>query len=401
LLGAVGLPLWSGRLEEETRLLPMLASTLDAYVRALCSGRAVPASIISRFQRLDQRARELPPPPAENEPRPPIDGPVGAVHEADPFVTLLRDPLNLLVGAEPAIAAVTAFRFWRVASDLRDAGRWSLLPEVDDAVIDQVVELFYEIRVLEAERAADRSAWTGLCARSVIVPTTRRVELTLEYANEAAQQRLRRIQRRVQERLRETGFAAAQLKVTGTAEEGPAAVWPPGQIVAEIELQNAKDWPGLVDTLVAARAELVDEHRAMTALVSVAGRLSRHLSGEVAKAWWPRADFAALGRKSAPEPRGDAWRCGLSAAARIRATRRWAALGSVAGPMQGLIVTATDYAQHDLDEGRRVLLTLGAQQAAATLDELASLDTLDLDLCLRARETALALADADLAPRHA
>lgn len=399
LLGAVGLPLWSGRLEEETRLLPMIASTLDAYVRALCSCRAVPASIISRFQRLDQRARELPPPPAENESRQPVDGHVGAMHEADPFVTLLHDPLHLLVGAEPAIAAVTAFRLWRVASDLRNAGRWSLLPEVDDAVIDQVVELFYAIRVFEAERAVDRSAWTGLCARGAIVPTARRVELTLEYANEGAQRRLRRIQRRVQERLHETGFAAAQLTVTGTAEDGPAAVWPPGQIVAEIELQRAKDWPGLVDTLVAARAELVDEHRAMTALVSIGGRLSRHLSGEVAKAWWPSADFAALGRKPAPEPRGDAWRCGVSAAARIRATRRWAALGSVAGPMQGPIVTATDYVQHDLDEARRVLLTLGAQQAAATLYELASLDDLDLDLCSRARETVLALADADLVPQ--
>jgi hypothetical protein len=55
--------------------------------------------------------------------------------------------------------------------------------------------------------------------------------------------------------------------------------------------------------------------------------------------------------------------------------------------------------QHDLDEARRVLLTLGAQQAAATLDELASLDALDADLCSRARETVLALADADLAQR--
>ena len=364
----------------------------------MSSGRSVPASIVARLQRLDQRARELPPPPAENESRQPDDGPVGAVHEADPFVTLLRDPLHLLVGVEPAIAAVTAFRLWRVASDLRDAGRWSLLPEVDDAAIDQVVELLYEIRVLEAERAADRSAWTGLCARGAIVPATRRVELTLEYANEAAERRLRRMQRRVQERLRETRFAAAQLKVTGTAEDGPAAVWPPGQIIADIELRSAKDWPGLVDTLVAARAELVDQHRAMTALVSIGGRLSRHLSGEVAKAWWPRAEFAALGRKPAPEPRGDAWRRGVSAAARTRAARRWAALGSSDGPMQGLIVTATDSVQHDLHEARRVLLAFGAQQAAATLDELAACDTPNLDLRSRARETILALADADLAP---
>lgn len=140
--------MWSWRLEEETRLLPMLVSALEAYVRALCSGRAVPASTIARFERLDQRALELPPPPAESEPRPSVDGPVGAIQEADPFVTLLRDPLQLLVGAEPAVAAVTAFRLWRVASDLRDAGRWYLLPEVDEAANDRVVDLFHQIRVL-------------------------------------------------------------------------------------------------------------------------------------------------------------------------------------------------------------------------------------------------------------
>jgi hypothetical protein len=395
LLGAVGLPMWSGRLEEETRLLPTLVSALEAYVRALCSGRAVPASTIARFERLDQRALELPPPPAESEPRPSVDGPVGAIQEADPFVTLLRDPLQLLVGAEPAVAAVTAFRLWRVASDLRDAGRWYLLPEVDEAAIDRVVDLFHQIRVLEAERAADRSAWTGLCARSAIAPAKRRVELTLEYANEAAERRLRRIQRRVHGKLREAGFAA-QLEATGTAEDGPAAVWPPGQLVADVELRSAKDWPELVDALVAARAELVDEPRAMTAFVSVAGQLSRHLSGEVAKAWWPRAGFAALGRKSAPEPRGDAWQRGVSAAARTRALRRWVALGSSDGPIHALIAAATDSVQHDLHEARRVLVTFGAHQAAVTLDELAAADTLNLDIRSRARETMRALADADL-----
>jgi hypothetical protein len=308
---------------------------------------------------------------------------------------LLRDPLQLLVGAEPTIAAVTAFRLWRVASDLRDAGRWYLLPEVDDAVIDRVVDLLYEIRVLEAERAADRSAWTGLCARGAIAPAKRRVELTLEYANEAAERRMQRMQRRVQERLDEAGFAA-QLKVTGTARDGPAAVWPPGQLVADVELRSAKDWPELVDTLVAVRAELVDEPRAMTAFVSVAGQLSRHLSGEVAKAWWPRAGFAAPGRNAAPEPRGDAWRRGVSAAARTRAVRRWVALGASDGPIHALVAAATDSVQHDLHEARRVLVTFGAQQAAATLDELAAADALDPDIRSRARETMLALADADL-----
>jgi hypothetical protein len=394
LLRAVGLPLWSGRLEDEVSLLARLASSLDAYVKSLCSVRSLSAATVARFERLDQHGRALPPAPAEGVARPQPDGPVGAAYEPDPFVTLLRDPRNLLIGADPSGAAVTAFRLWRVASDLRAAGRWALLPAVDEAVIDRVVELFYEIRILEAERAADRSAWTSLCARSALVPS-RSVELTLGYANQAAQQRLQRVQRRLGERLRDAGFAA-QVKASGTAQDGPAAVWPPGQLVAEIELSTVQEWPRLVNALVTARADVVDQHRAMTAAVSIAGRLSRCLSGEVAQAWWPRADLAALGLTPTPEPRGEAWRQGVSAAASVRAARRWAALAAPVGPMCQLITASVDAVQAELEDARATLLALEAEQAGATLDELAACDPPDTDLRSRARETALMLADADL-----
>ena len=368
---------------------------MDAWVEALCSGRKLPSSLTTRLQRLDLYARNLAPQPAEGDRQTHEYGPVGAAHEPDAFVTLLRDPLRLLVNAEPTTAPVIAFRLWRVAEDLRAAGRWKLLPEADSTAIDLVVDRLESLRVLAAERAALGSSWNGLCARSVTAPAKDRVEFTLGYALESAQQRVERLRRRLEARLQGEGFRAhAELVDEG---DGPAAVWPPGRLVLDVDLASAQEWPRLLDVALVARSELVDEYRAVTLLVSVAGRLSRCLSGEVAKAWWPRRDApTGLGRTVADEPRGDAWSNGMAAAGRMRSVGRWAALAVPAGPMVELIASARGTIERDLNDARSRLLALGAERAARILEDLAACQSPDRALRSLANETALVLADLDL-----
>jgi len=233
------------------------------------------------------------------------------------------------------------------AATSRESGRWALLDEVDEGLIDRVVELLASLRVLAAERAALGGDWTGLCARSATLPDRRRVAATIEQAQRSADQRLERIRRQCERSLRDAGFAV-EVGVSAEAQS-PGAVWPPGRLVAVVDLSRSDEWPRLVDSLLGARAEQVDEYRAMSALVSLNGRLSACLSGEVANAWWPRTDTTgALPQTPAPEPRGTAWRRGVSAAARVRTARRWMALAEGDGPLRAHAAASAEAVEIDL-----------------------------------------------------
>jgi hypothetical protein len=395
LLSAVGLPQWTGRLGAEAELLPRLASAIDLYVRALVTGRAIPQSVFGRLQRLQESARGLPPQPAEPEQQTGPQPSVGAAHEPDPFVTLLSDPLRLMVNADPGLAAVIAFRLSKIASDLRAAGRWRLLPDLGSQIPAEVVDQLEMLRVLAAERAALGSSWSALCARSAIAPQNRRLELTLNHAVESARNRLERARHRLKRSLGEAGFI---VEVEIIAEDNsPAAVWPPGRLLVNAYLTSACDQPRLAQAVMTARDGLRDEHRAVTVLVSVAGRLSRCLSGEVGMAWWARENLPAeFGLIAEEEPRGGAWREGVAAAARIRAARRWQRLHQPTGPMRELIISAAESVEHVLEDARSRLLQLRSDEAAAMLHELAACDSPNPDLRLRARKLTLNLANADL-----
>jgi hypothetical protein len=398
LLAAVGLPRWSTRLASELELLPQLATALRMYAETLSVGRSPTSALVRRFDRLDQLGRELPPAPfVESKPARKIDAPVGAADEADPVVTLFRDPRRVLLDApDPRGASIAAFRLWRIACDLRDARRWSLVvDDHGDEAIDHIIELLHAIRTLEAERAANRHRPIGVVW---LAKPEQRLELAVNLARESANSRLARTQRRFAARITTAGFQS-EMQIVGTDAEGPAAVWPPGRIVTTISLASAQEWPDAVTRLLEARRDEVDQPRAVAAIFRLPNGISACLSGEAMRAWWPRTDApAAVGLTAAPELLGDAWRRALSTAACLRAARqtlRIAAANPGNAALEAAITAAGNTVEHGAAEARAALVGHGIAEMDALIDAVVSIGSPDARIQRRIDDVTLQLADAE------
>jgi hypothetical protein len=400
ILAAVGSPQWTARLQEEQRLLEPLVVALQSYLECICHGRP-DSSVRRRFGRLEAEAAQLAPPPAAigRFDRTGSKERVGARQEADPFAALLRGPgwYMLDENRDASHAAVVAYRLWRVAGDLRDEHRWGLLPQSTDEMADRLVSTLADLRLVLAERAAMSGAtWSAMLAGARLRPG--HVTTIVDRTRREAALRMRGDARALERALRESGLAG-QVEVVED-EVAPGAVWPPARLVVTISLTTARSWTNAVDAVMSARLRYVSGERSVTVLFELAGAVSGRLSGEAARAWWPRADvLAAAGVVGRAEPRGSAWRLAVRAAARMRASRAWRAqMADVTSPLDGLLETAFEGAEKEARAARAALLSMGLHDAVTAFDELCEAGRSE---GVRERVTAItmAIADADASDR--
>jgi hypothetical protein len=181
--------------------------------------------------------------------------------------------------------------------------------------------------------------------------------------------------RALERALRDAGLAGHVEVVED--EVAPGAVWPPTRLVVTISLTTARAWTSAVDAVMAARLRYVRGERSVTVLFELAGEVSGCLSGEAARAWWQRADvLAAAGVMGRAEPRGNAWRLAVRAAARVRASRAWRTqVADATSPLDGLLEAAFEGAEEDARAARTALLSMGSHDAVAAFDALCKTGT--------------------------
>jgi energy-coupling factor transporter ATP-binding protein EcfA2 len=395
ILAAVGSTQWTARLDEERRLLGPLVTALRSYLGCLCRGTPI-SGVRQRFAGLDRAAERLTPPPATIalDETDADDHRIGARHEADPFMALLRHPGWHML--DSSHAAVVAYRLWRVADDLRNEHRWGLLPQDLNEVADTLVSTLSDLRLLLAEKAAMPTAqWSAMIAGARLHPKTLEKDL-IDRARRSAQQRARVEARGFQESLRNAGLTA-QAEIVAEPD-APGAVWPPTRLVLTVALANASLWPAAIETIMQARLADVSAERAVTVLVELNGAISGCLSGEAARAWWGRTDVLTAANVSGRlEPRGAAWRSALRAGWRVHAARAWREqVADVRSPLAALLDVAFDVAERRAAEARATLASFALEDAVTFVDEICDGETVD-DARTRAALITAALADLDAA----
>lgn len=404
-LAAAGAPRWTDRLAHEVPLMTALATATEELLLTVATGRAIPTRLTRNLEKLGRRATRLPPEPAERLPSESPSQP-GAAAEPDPVVALVADPSRLLLAAlrsDPMHAAVIAHRLWRIAEDLTAAGRWALLPTGDDArsACARSAAALHALRAVASEhaRGGTRERLSIRAAAKHAAPADAPRAAT-EAARRAGDARVLQIAARLEHMLAKIGRGCSVTIIRPDTDE-PAIVWPPGELVATIDLTSAAEWPATVATVVAARNDLVDPNRSVAVVVRVEGNLSDHLSGEVARAWWGRRGVPAnVGVRAAPEPRLDALADGLAAAADLRWGYEHRRGLSDDVPVAKLVDSAMAGAETRLDAARRELERLGCAAAASAVARLAQEGMLSDELAAETEQLRLELADKDLTRRE-
>lgn len=400
-LAEAGAPTWTDRLAQEVPLLTTLATALEQLVRSVATGRAIKQSLRQQLELVGKRATQLPPEPADAT-APQLGSRFGAAAEPDPVFTLLADPSRLLLGAlrdDEMRAGVMAHRLWRITADLQMAERWMLLPGAQEAGIAcaRVAAALYALRATASEHARGNSR--GRDAIRIAAAHAHDADLarvTTGAAREAGDVRLTRIAGQLEVALTEGGTSCA-VRIIDDEVDHPAIVWPPGVLLATVELSSAADWTSTVRRLVAARNEVVEPNREVTAGFRVAGNVSDHLSGQVAREWWPRRGIPTIaGLATAPEPRGDAWANGLSAAADIRWARGHLEQLPDGSAIADRVRNVARDAEGRLEATCEALTDLGESSASRSLRSLADSGVLDEACGVEVGRIPLQLADHDL-----
>lgn len=400
-LAAVGAPRWSERLEREVPLMTACAEAIEDLVHTIAANRAVSKPVVQTLETLGKRAMALPPEPAERIP-PEAASRFGAAAEPDPVVALLADPGRLILPAlrrDLMLVSVIAHRLWRIARDLAAGPRWALVPDGSDAraACARLADAIYALRAVAGERVRGTTR-SRAAIRSAAVHAVDgvRVASAAGAARRYGDARLVRIAGRLERTLAAAGVPA-EVTVVDADEDHPAIVWPPGVLLVTVDLASATEWPDTVAAIVAARATVVDEQRSVSVLARVAGKASEHLSGEVARAWWPRRGVPeSVGVAADTEPRGDAWAEGVSAAGDVRWGREHLGVlesGSTAGEQVAAVVAV---AEGRLEAASGALADLSCDEACFVLARLAEGSPVDDVLAAEADRMALELADLDL-----
>jgi hypothetical protein len=400
-LAEAGASRWTDRLAHEVPLLTALATATEELLLTVATGRAIPTRLTRNLEKLGRRATRLPPEPAERVP-PESPSQPGAAAEPDPVVALVADPSRLLLAAlrsDPMHAAVIAHRLWRIAEDLAAAGRWALLPTGDDArsACARSAAALHALRAVASEHARggtkERLSIRAAVKHSAPVDVPR---AATEAARRAGDARLLQMAVRLERVLAKIGRDCSVTVFRANTDE-PAIVWPPGELVATIDLTSAAEWPTAVATVVAARNDVVDTNRSVAVVVRVDGNASDHLSGEVARAWWGRRGVpASVGLDAAPEPRGDALADGLAAAADLRWGHAHLRGLSDDLPVSERVDGAMADAETRLDAARGELERLGCTATGSALACLAQERMLSDELVAETERLRLDVADKDL-----